>query len=141
MRPPAPCRRVTHHAPPHAGAFGKELGLLVHAELADGSVEIMLDVTEKHLRANGIAHGGVLFTMLDSAMAAAVARTLTQGEWIASVSITIDFLKAAESGRVVARGWVERRGGTTAFPRSEARDANGNVVARASGIWAIRAPR
>jgi hypothetical protein len=35
---------------------------------------------------------------------------------------------------------VERQGKTTAFPRSEACDAAGNVVARASGIWAVRAP-
>ncbi|MFA5860987.1 MAG: PaaI family thioesterase [Candidatus Thermoplasmatota archaeon] len=130
-----------HAPPPHAGAFGKDLGLEVLSENADGSVEVELDITDKHLRANGIAHGGVLFTMLDSAMAAAVARTLTKGEWIASVSITIDFLKAAENGRVVAKGWVERRGQTTAFPRSVAHDAEGNVVARASGIWAIRPTR
>jgi acyl-coenzyme A thioesterase PaaI-like protein len=46
-------------------------------------------------------------------------------------------------GRLVARGWVERRGRSVAFPRGELRDREGNVVARASGLWAVqkRAPQ
>lgn len=124
--------------PKNAGAFGRDVGLKVAAEHADGSVEMVIDITERHTRANEIVHGGVLFTLLDSAMAAAVQRAAPAGAWVASVSITIDFLAAAKAGRVTARGWVERQGRTTAFPRSEAKDAAGNVVARASGIWAIR---
>jgi uncharacterized protein (TIGR00369 family) len=125
--------------PPGSGPFGASLGLTLAAEHADGAVEVALDARAEHERDGGIVHGGVMMTMLDSAMAAAVRRTLAPDEWIASASITTDFLKPASAGaRLVARGWVERRGRTMAFPRGELRDAEGNVVARASGIWAIQ---
>jgi uncharacterized protein (TIGR00369 family) len=124
--------------PPGSGPFGADLGLFLLAEHADGSVEVALDADERHEREGGILHGGVLMTMLDAAMAAAVRRTLENGEWIASASIGTDFLRPATRGRVVARGCVDRRGRTMAFPRAEARDATGQVVARATGTWAIR---
>lgn len=115
--------------------------MYVLAEHADGAVEVALDADEALEREGGIVHGGVLMTLLDSAMSAAVGRTLTGGEHIVSVSITTDFLKPATRGRLVARGWVERRGRTTAFPRAELRDASDALVARAGGVWAIRAPQ
>jgi anaerobic selenocysteine-containing dehydrogenase len=85
--------------------------------------------------------GRVVMTMLDSAMAASIRRTLEPGEWIASVNIATDFLVAAKGGRLVARGWVERRGRTLAFARGELRDGAGALVARGQGIWAVRAGR
>jgi uncharacterized protein (TIGR00369 family) len=107
-------------------------------EHPDGSVEVAVDPDARHEREGGIVHGGVMMALLDSAMSAAVGRTLEAGGHVVSVSITTDFLKPARRGRLVARAWVDRRGRTTAFPRSELRDAEGNVVARASGVWAIR---
>jgi uncharacterized protein (TIGR00369 family) len=131
-------RRVMRAPPPGSGTFGEDLGMFVLAERDDGSVEVALDAGAEHHREGGIVHGGVMMTLLDSAMAAAVRRTLTPGQWIASASITTDFLAAAKEGRLVARGWVERRGKLSAFPRGELRDSTGALVARASGVWAIR---
>ena len=130
-------------SPPGSGPYGAALGMTLLAEHPDGSVEVALEVRPDHEREGGIVHGGVMMTMLDSAMAACVRRTLAADEWIASASITTDFLKGVKGGRLVARGWIERRGRTMAFPRGELRDGDGHVVARASGLWAIqkRAPR
>lgn len=131
----APCVQP----PPRSGRFAQLLGMVLQAEHVDGSVEVAVEADERLERDGGIVHGGVMMTLLDSAMSAAVGRTLTQGEHIVSVSITTDFLKPAKRGRLVAKAWVERRGRTMAFPRSELRDADGNLVARAGGVWAIRA--
>lgn len=125
-------------SPPRAGPFADLLGMTLHAEHPDGSVEVALDADERLERQGGIVHGGVMMTLLDTAMSAAVGRTLGGSEHVVSVSITTDFLKPARRGRLVARAWVDRRGRTMAFPRSELRDAEGSVVARASGVWAIR---
>lgn len=110
----------------------------VLAEHPDGSVDVALDATPALLREGGIVHGGVMMTLLDSAMAAAIRRTLDEGQWIASITITTDFLVAAKEGRLTAKGIVERRGRTVAFARGELRDAQGALVARAQGIWAVR---
>lgn len=104
----------------------------------DGSVEVAVDLEALHLREGGIVHGGVMMTMLDSAMAASIRRTTTPQEWIASVNISTDFLVGAKHGRLIAKGWPERRGKTLAFARGELRDESGALVARAQGIWAVR---
>lgn len=127
--------------PPGSGAFGQTLRMTLAAEHADGSVEVAVDAEDLHLREGGIVHGGVMMTMLDSAMAAAIRRTLREGEWIASINIGTDFLLAAKAGRLVARGFVERKARTLAFARGELRDATGALVARGQGIWAVRDAR
>ena len=125
-------------APPRtSGPFAKLLKVDVVSE-SDEEVVLALDASEDHLRDGGIVHGGVMMSLLDMAMAGAVARTLAEGQRTASVSITTDFLRAAPPGRLVARGRVVRRGRTMAFPEGALDDAAGELVARASGVWAIQ---
>lgn len=125
--------------PPGAGAFGRHLGAELPETLPDGEgFEVHLDVGEPHENADGVLHGGVAMSLLDIAMAGAVKRTLQPGERTSTVSMTIDFLRPVGRGRIVARGIVERRGRTIAFPSAELFDAEGRLSGRASGIWAIR---
>lgn len=125
-------------APPRtSGPYAKLLGVEVLAE-SDEGVELALDATEEHLREGGIVHGGAMMSLLDMAMAGTVARTLETGQRTASVSITTDFVRPASTGRLVARGRLVRRGATMAFPEGEIVDAQGRLVARATGVWAIR---
>ncbi|HVM45644.1 MAG TPA: PaaI family thioesterase [Candidatus Thermoplasmatota archaeon] len=123
--------------PRTSGPFARLLGVEVVTETDDG-VELALDAREEHERAGGILHGGVMMSLLDMAMAATVARTLQAGQTTASVSITTEFLRPATRGRLVARGRLVRRGATMAFPSGEMLDAEGRLVARATGVWAIR---
>lgn len=124
--------------PRTSGAFARLLGVRVVAEGDDG-VELALDAGPDHEREGGILHGGVMMSMLDMAMAGTVARTLAPGERTASVSITTDFLRPATRGTLTAKAKLVRRGATMAFPVGELYDAEGRLVARATGVWAIRA--
>jgi acyl-coenzyme A thioesterase PaaI-like protein len=54
--------------------------------------------------------------------------------------MTIDFLRPARAGPLVARGRVGKRGRSMAFPSAELFDGQGELVARAHGVWAIRRP-
>ena len=134
-RPTVAC--VTH--PPGAGAFARTLDIHVRRELDDGGVEIECLATDAHVNHNGIVHGGLAMTLLDVAMGATVMRSLKAGERTASVSINTEFMRAAKPGRLVARASLARRGRTMAFPAGELLDADGHVVARASGVWSISA--
>lgn len=125
-------------APPKtSGPFAKLLGVEVLSE-SDEGVSLALDATEDHFREGGIVHGGVMMSLLDMAMAGTVARTLQPGQRTASVSISTDFVRPASAGRLVARGRLVRRGATMAFPEGELVDGAGKLVARATGVWAIR---
>lgn len=123
--------------PKTSGPYARLLGVQVVTE-TDEAVELALDARHDHERDGGILHGGVMMSLLDMAMAGTVARTLAPGQSTASVSITTDFLRPAGQGRLVARARLVRRGATMAFPVGELYDANGKLVARATGVWAIR---
>ncbi len=103
----------------------------------DGEVTTSLDLGEQHTNPSGLVHGGVIFSLIDSAVAAAVLHTLDEDEWMATQSSTIDFLRPAR-GRITARARVDRRGRMTAYAAGEAMDEDGRVVAKTSAVWAIR---
>lgn len=108
--------------------------------IKEGAVSVDLEVEPRHLNKGGIAHGGVLFSLLDTVMGGAVVATLNDGEWTATESMTTNFMRPALEGkRVRATGRVERRGKLTAFVKGELVDAaDGTVLAFATGVWAIR---
>lgn len=136
---------LLHHAsnastvppPRSSGPYARLLGVEVVSETNDG-VELAMDAREDHERQGGILHGGVMMSLLDMAMAGAVGRTLEPAQTMASVSITTDFLRPAGQGRLTVKSRLVRRGATMAFPEAELFDAQGKIVARATGVWVIR---
>lgn len=109
-------------------------------ELGDGTCTVALEVRKEHLNSGGVVHGGAISSLLDFALGAAVVTTLDleAGEWCATQSLSTDFMRPVSEGRLRAVGRVDRRGSTAAYPSGEVRDEDGNVVARASGVWAVR---
>lgn len=119
-------------------SYGALLGIEAY-EGADGQVTIRLRTSEKHANMGGWVHGGVLSGLLDFALGAAVVTTLAEGEWCATQSLTTDFLRPGKPGEMLtARARVDRRGRLAAFPSGEVVDEHGDIVARASGVWAVR---
>lgn len=110
-----------------------------HLEKGEGSVRLALHTTKAHANQGGWVHGGVLTGLLDMALGAAVVTTLRENEWTATMSLTTDFLRPAKPGtRIVAVARVDRRGRLAAFPSGEILDDDGTVLARATGVWAVR---
>jgi uncharacterized protein (TIGR00369 family) len=127
---------VTQH-PPGSGAFARILDARLVGEPTPERAVVELAATDDHLNANGIVHGGVMMTLLDMAMATAVTRSLAPEERTASINIQTSFLRSAQPGRLVATGKLIRRGRSVAFPEGEITDGAGEVLARATGVWAI----
>lgn len=113
---------------------------LSDVQFGDDGVEVHLPTGARHANAGGWIHGGVLAGLLDFALGAAVVATLEEGEWCATMSLTTDFLRPGRPGeRLTAKARVERRGSLAAFPVGEVRGESGEILARATGVWAIRA--
>lgn len=123
--------------PPGSGAFATTLDARLLEPATAESARVVMVATESHLNANGIVHGGVMMTLLDMAMATAVTATLAPTERTASVNIQTTFLQTGRAGRLVATGRLVKRGRSVAFPEGELVDGEGNVLARATGVWAI----
>ena len=94
---------------------------------------IELDLKNHHLNRYGIVHGGVLFTMLDTAMSRAYLDTfLPDANKGVTLEANIHYLKAAHSGKLVAFGVLVNTTRRTAFVEGRIEDDAGNLVAKAS---------
>lgn len=111
----------------------------VHLE-GEGRITAEVEIEEHHLNEGGVVHGGLLATLLDVVMGSAVVSTidLDAGEWCATQSLNTDFLNPADEGPLEAVGVVDRRGGLAANCTGEVRGPEGTLLARATGVWAIR---
>jgi uncharacterized protein (TIGR00369 family) len=70
------------------GGFAERLG--ARAEVADdGSARVGFTAREEHLNQAGTLHGGVLATLVDTAMGAAVRSTVEDGDVPATSQLTV----------------------------------------------------
>ncbi|MEE2630870.1 MAG: PaaI family thioesterase [Actinomycetota bacterium] len=76
----------------------------------DGAVVAFLEVDDRHLHPNGIVHGGVVFTLADTAMGRATLAVLGDGQICASIEVSVRYLRPIPGGRLVATASVLRAG-------------------------------
>ena len=114
--------------------FNTYLGTIVEA-VADGHARVTLELAPHHLNTRGVVHGGVISSLLDSALGAAVISAIPASWWCATTSLSVQFLEGAREGLLVAEGRVTRRGRRVAFAAGEVHDAGGRLVAHAQGSW------
>ncbi len=89
--------------------FAQEAGCrLVSCGMGEAVVEVELE--ERHLNGVGTAQGGLIFTLADTAFAAAANEG---GQQTVSLSTTISFLRAPRSGILRAHAVTVSRGRTT----------------------------
>ena len=96
-----------------------------------------LIVGPDHLNRRGVAHGGVVTGLLDSALGTAVVSAITAEEWCGTLELSIQFREPIFPGTITAEGRMVRRGRTAAFAEGEVRDAHGKILATAHGVWTI----
>ena len=76
----------------------------------DGAVVAFLEVDDRHLNPNGIVHGGVVFSLADTAMGRATMAVLSEGQICASIEVSVRYLRPIPGGRLVATASVLRAG-------------------------------
>ena len=109
-------------------------------EVEEGRIVFAMEAAEEHANPLGTVHGGVLTTLLDSAMGCAVHTTLPAGARYTTLELKVNFVRAVlpGSGVVRAEGRVVHRGGTTAVAEASLTDADGRLVARATSTCLLR---
>ena len=75
-----------------------------------GEAVAALDVSDRHLNPNGVVHGGVVFTLVDTAMGRATMSVLEEGRICASIEVAVRYLRPITDGRLVATAAVLRAG-------------------------------
>ena len=113
--------------------FVDSLGIELHA-YADGQAEIWVDLDAAHLNTWDVAHGGVVMTMLDVAMALAVRSGSSHSGGVATIEMKTSFLRPAEH-RLRAVGKLLHKTSTLAFCEAALFDDRGQQCASASGTF------
>lgn len=114
--------------------FVETLGVrCVH--MGGGVSEIVMPIEPQHQNGWDMAHGGVLMTLLDVAMAMACrSADPDEGRGVVTVEMKTTFM-APGRGRLTARGDCVHRTTSLAFCEAEVVDADGTLVARSSGTF------
>jgi uncharacterized protein (TIGR00369 family) len=121
------------------GGFHRSVGFSVDPAATGAGVCVVSGVVKaRHLNINGVVHGGVYATILDTAMGGAVVTTLREDEVTATTSLYVEFLRPAQKGVTLrARGEVVRRGRHLAFVEGNLYDGEGVRLSQAHGTWYI----
>lgn len=80
----------------------------------------------------GVVQGGFVTGWIDAAMAHAAIARHGQDVTPMTLELKVSFFAPVRPGLVIAEGWAERAGRKTAFYEGHLKDADGNVLAKAS---------
>ncbi len=117
--------------PPEPRSFTERLGVR-----ADAEGRLVLEVGPPHLRSLGIAHGGMIATLLDSAMGLAVSRSAPADHYVVTAQLNVNFIRPAWEGEtLVASTAIRHAGGKTAVAQGDLTTTAGALVATASGTF------
>ncbi len=96
--------------------------------------KLSLTLDERHQNHLGNAHGGIIATLLDIAIGS-VSR-LSAGHSVMTINLQTSVLSLGR-GQLFAEGRVLQRGRSLIFSEGEVTDAQGVLVAKASGVFKI----
>jgi acyl-CoA thioesterase len=107
---------------------------LIEAGKGRGRVEFV--VSRQHLRTYGIAHGGILATLLDTAMGMAAMSVAPPDHDVVTAQLNVNFIRSAWEGeRLVTAADVRHSGRRTAVARGEVQTSDGQLVALGSATF------
>lgn len=129
----------TPHAPndadPRRGPFLDLLGMRA-SSVEPGRVVVHYEVGGDHLRTRGIAHGGVIATLMDTSLGLAASTRAPEGLDVVTAQINVNFIRPAWAGeRLEAVAEVRHSGRKTAVASGEVRTESGTLVATGSATF------
>lgn len=110
--------------------FAKLLGIELE-EVAPGTATLGLDIREDLKQNNGVVHGGVIASLVDTATAFAIISLLLPDEKATTADLTISYLRPLRNGRAHSTARVIRAGRRLIVVSAELVDDAGNLTATA----------
>lgn len=120
--------------PPIARLLGMRL-----VRVEPGEAVFELTPAEQHYNPIGVVHGGVAFTLLDSAMGCAVQTTLPAGKGYTTLEMKANLVRAVtlQTGPMRATAHLVHAGKTTATAEARLEDAAGKLYAHGTSTCLI----
>ena len=123
--------------PPVARLLGFEI-----EQVSEGLVTFAFEPAEFHYNPLGTVHGGILTTVLDSAMGCAVHSRLRAGLTYTTLELKVSFLRPVRvtTGRVRGEGKIVHLGARVATAEAHLVDAGGALYAHGTSTCLISSP-
>ena len=121
--------------------FAALLGIWI-TEVSEGRVVFATEPSEYHYNPLGTVHGGVIATLLDSALGCAVQSMLPAGTSYTTLELKVNYLRpiTEKTGTVYAEGKIIHVGGRIATAEARLTDAKGKLYAHATTTCIILLP-
>ena len=122
--------------------FGLNIPFLDHLgvvpEFAEGGKSrISVQLKPEYENSFQVAHGGLIMTLLDFAMAAAARSSMNHASGAITVDMTISFLRPSV-GKIVVEGTTLKSGKTINYCEAVVLNDVGEVTAKSSGTFILR---
>ena len=112
----------------------KFLGVKI-VPLENLKVRLELFVGERHTNPYGLLHGGMMATLVDTAMGAAC---MLKNKRVVTISMTVDFMHAVPIGsRIMTRARVLHNGKKTVNCECEIIDASGKIYVKVLALFFV----
>jgi acyl-CoA thioesterase len=115
------------------------LGMDIEA-VAPGHARARIEVGGPHMNPNGVAHGAVIFAMVDTSMGKAAMSVLDEGQFCATTDVHLRFLRPVRPGPIVADTRVVRKGRVLVQLETRVSDAEDRLLATGTGAFAVITP-
>jgi uncharacterized protein (TIGR00369 family) len=111
-------------------------------EVSEGRAVFAVEPAEFHTSPLGTMHGGVIATILDSALGCAIQSMLPAGTSYTTLELKVNYLKpiTANTGTVYCEGKIIHVGGRTATAEGRLTDAGGKLYAHGTTTCIILRP-
>jgi uncharacterized protein (TIGR00369 family) len=121
--------------------FAVLIGMWI-TEVSEGRVVFAAEPSESHYNPLGTVHGGVIATLLDSALGCAVQSMLPAGTSYTTLELKVNYLRpiTTKTGTVYAEGKIIHLGGRIATAEARLTDADGKLYAHGTTTCIILRP-
>lgn len=128
-------------AEPAPTTFGIAHLLGMQFERTEHGGQVRLQVDKRLMHPQQMVHGGVIFTMADTAMSMALAAAIPPGTPFGTIEAKINYLLPVSSGELVAEGKIIHEGGSTAVMEATVYNIDAEhkrTIAQVMGTFYIR---
>ena len=114
--------------------FMKHNGGLLFKTISENEYQFKTIITENHLNAAGIAHGGFIATVIDAGAGTAAHRA-ADGSPCVTISLELKFISPIRLGQeLIGTTKIQKKTKSMVFLTCELK-ASDKIVATASGVW------
>ena len=116
--------------------FMKHNGGLLFKTISENEYQFKTVITENHLNAAGITHGGFISAVVDAGAGTAAHRAANQNPCV-TVSLELKFISAIKLGQeLLGKTKIQKKTKSMIFLTCELKTSD-KIVATASGVWKI----